>query len=331
MKIAVFSAQKYDKLFLNEVNKKYKYELTYFEERLHEYNANITKGYDAVCCFVNDDVSKEVVQTLKNNNVKLIAMRCTGVNNVDLKKAKELKIPVVNVPGYSPYAVAEHAIGLMLSLNRHIHRAYNRVKEGNFSIEGFVGFDMHGKTAGVIGMGKIGLVMAERLLGLGLKVLAYDPRKKNTKENNIQYTDLDNIYINSDIITLHCPLTKDNHHMINEKTLKLMKQGVMLINTARGALIDANCLTKNIKSGKIGYLGLDVYEEEENLFSKDLSENIIYDDVFARLITFPNVLITAHQAFFTKNALAIIASTTFKNIDDIANNKTCANELTNKI
>ncbi|MBN2479705.1 MAG: 2-hydroxyacid dehydrogenase [Parachlamydiales bacterium] len=332
MKIAVFSSQKHDKDFLSKANEKYKFEISYFKELLHEKNAIIAKGFDVVCCFTNDEVNEKVIQILKQNGIKIIAIRATGINNVDLKAAKKANIKVVNVPGYSPHSVAEFTIGIMLTLIRRINKASTRIKDLNFSLEGLIGEDIFGKTVGVIGMGKIGQIVANLLVCFGCEVLAYDPKKKsNTKENGILYSDLEKIYKKADIITLHCPLTQDNKHMINSKTLKLMKDGVIIINTARGALIDSSCLIENLKSGKISYLAMDVYEEEENIFSKDLSTSYIPDDIFAILLNFPNVLITAHQAFFTKNAMNVISNTTLDNIDKISKNEKCVNEQTAKI
>ncbi|MBY0427470.1 MAG: 2-hydroxyacid dehydrogenase, partial [Cytophagales bacterium] len=279
MKVAIFSSKHYEKEFLEHANAVHHHELTFFEFPLNHATVHVTKGFDAICVFVNDVVDKHVVTQLASYNIKLIALRCAGFNNVDLVTAKSLGISVVRVPAYSPYSVAEHTVALMLTLNRKIHKAYNRVKEGNFSLEGLVGFDMHGKTVGLIGTGKIGKITAQILNGFGCHLLGYDIfQDEDCKKLGLKYTSLDEIYAQSDIISLHCPLTPETKHLIDAVSLKKMKKGVMLVNTSRGALIDTKAVIKSLKSGHIGYLALDVYEEEADLFFEDLSSQIITDD-----------------------------------------------------
>ncbi len=316
MKLAVFSSRKWVVDSFNQLNDKYKFDITYFEARLYNKTIPLTKGFDAVCVFVNDTVDEEIITGLKENGVKQIALRCAGFNNVDIEAAQKHGISVVRVPAYSPYAVAEHTLGLILSLNRKFHKAYTRVRDGNFALDGLLGFDLHGKTVGVIGTGKIGEIFINLVKGFGCKVIAYDkfPNEK-LKAAGIEYVDLQEIYKHSDVISLHCPLTFETFHMINEYAIASMKTGVMIINTSRGPLIDTDAVIVGLKKGKVGYLGLDVYEEEEELFFEDHSETVIQDDKFVRLQTFPNVLITAHQAFFTKEAILNIAETTFENIN----------------
>lgn len=314
MKVAVFSAKKYDREFLSTANAA-RHELHFFEPQLNEETSGLATGFEAVCVFVNDQVNAAVIANLHSLGVQLIALRCAGYNNVDLAAAKKHGIAVVRVPAYSPYAVAEHTIALMLALNRKLHRAYNRVREGNFVLDGLIGFDMHGKTIGVIGTGQIGTVVAQVLTGFGCPTLAFDPVPNATcQSRGVRYVELDALFAQSEIITLHCPLTPENKHMIDAHALEKMKQSVMLINTSRGALLDTVAVIEALKSGKIGYLGLDVYEEEERIFFEDRSGLILSDDVFARLLTFPNVIITGHQAFFTREALENIAATTIENI-----------------
>lgn len=314
MKVAVFSAKNYDHEFLNSANTSH-HELRFFEPHLNAETAGLAAGFEAVCVFVNDRVDAVVISKLASLGIRLIALRCAGYNNVDLKAATKHGIAVVRVPGYSPYAVAEHTIGLMLALNRKLHRAYNRVREGNLALDGLLGFDMHGKTVGIVGTGKIGSVVAQILCGFGCPTLAFDPMPNETcRSCGVRYVKLEELLGQSDIITLHCPLTPQNKHMIDARAVQKMKTGVMLINTSRGALIDTMAVIEALKSGKIGYLGLDVYEEEEQIFFEDRSSLIIPDDVFSRLLTFPNVIITGHQAFFTREALSNIAATTIDNI-----------------
>ena len=328
LKIAFFDAKPYDiKSFDNE-NQSYGFAIKYFSEKLNPDTAQLASGYDAACAFVNDDLSAATIEKLCASGVKLIAMRCAGYNNVDLKESFG-KIHVVRVPDYSPYAVAEHAVALMLSLNRKIHRAYYRVRDNNYSINGLLGFDMHGKTAGVVGTGKIGQVLIKILRGFGMNVLAYDlyPNEDAAREAGFSYTDMDSLYARSDIISLHCPLTTETHHLINEDAIKKMKKGVMLINTGRGQLIDTAALVEGLKSGAVGFAGLDVYEEESEYFFEDKSDEIIVDDVLARLNTFNNVIVTSHQAFFTKEALENISSATLGNIDIFFADGSLPNEI----
>ncbi|MCG8700711.1 MAG: 2-hydroxyacid dehydrogenase, partial [Bacteroidales bacterium] len=311
-----------------EVNKKFKFDITYFESRMYEKTVPLAKGFDVVCVFVNDSLQAPVLEGLKEQGVKLIALRCAGFNNVDIVKAAELGIGIVRVPAYSPYAVAEHTLGLMLALNRKLHRAYSRVRDANFALDGLLGFDLHGKTIGVIGTGKIGQIFISLLKGFGVKILAYDKfPNENLKKQGIEYVDLQDLYSQSDIISLHCPLTHETYHIINEYAIRTMKENVMIINTSRGPLIDTAAVIEGLKSGRVGYLGLDVYEEEEALFFEDLSGTVIQDDQFVRLQTFPNVLITAHQAFFTKEAVHNISQTTFENIKEFSTKGSSVNAV----
>ncbi|MEL6581187.1 MAG: 2-hydroxyacid dehydrogenase [Cyanobacteria bacterium J06621_12] len=319
MKVAVFSTKPYDRLFLEQANQKitakYRHELSFFQPRLDAQTSALAQGFEAVCAFVNDVLDRPTLENLHQQGVKLIAMRCAGYNNVDLETAQELGLTIVRVPAYSPYAVAEHAIALMLTLNRKIHKSYNRVREGNFALNGLLGFDLHNRVVGIVGTGKIGRIAGAILHGFGCQILAYDPYpNQEFGDRYANYVDFEDLLTVSDIVTLHCPLTADNHHLINDKAISLMKPGVMLINTSRGALIDTQAVIKGLKSSQIGYLALDVYEQEADLFFEDLSGEIIQDDVFERLLTFPNVIITGHQAFFTEEALNNIAETTLGNI-----------------
>ncbi len=315
LKIAFFDAKQYDKDFFDEANKEFGLDIKYFQSRLSENNVIVTKDADAICAFVNDIINKKVADELYDNGITLIALRSAGYNNVDLR-AVFGRIHVVRVPDYSPNAVAEHAVALMLSLNRKIHKAYYRTRDSNFNINGLLGFDMAGKTVGIIGTGKIGVLVSKILSGFDMKVIAYDkfPDKKNEKKYGFTYVDLDTLYKESDIVTLHCPLTPETMHIIDKSSIKKMKDGVMIINTGRGKLIDTVDLIAALKKGKVGSAGLDVYEEESEYFFEDYSSTIISDDVLARLLTFPNVLITSHQGFFTKEALQNIAKTTLSNI-----------------
>jgi D-lactate dehydrogenase len=314
MHVAIFSTKSYDKTYLDSANAGC-HQLSYLESRLDISTVATATGAEAVSIFVNDVADAKVLAALAGMRVKLIALRCAGFNNVDLEAAQLHGITVARVPEYSPHSVAEHAVALMLSLNRKIHRASARVREANFSLEGLMGFDLHGKTVGLIGTGKIGLCVAKIMAGFGCKVLAYDPvPNQQCIEAGATYVSLQDIYENSDIISLHCPLTPQTHHLIDAQAIAMMKKGVMLINISRGAVIDTRAIIRGLKSGVIGSLGLDVYEEEENLFFRDLSSTVIHDDVFARLLTFPNVVITGHQAFFTHEALTEIANTTIANI-----------------
>lgn len=326
MKVAFFSTKKWVKNAFDKANKNHGMKFTYFEPKLDEHTVSLATGYDAVCVFVHDVINANVVKNLADLGVKTIALRCAGFNNVDLEKAAECGIETVRVPAYSPYAVAEHAIGMILALNRRYHRAHNRVREGNFSLDGLLGFDICGKTVGVIGTGKIGQIFARTMKGFNTRVLAYDKFPSNELEKEgIEYCNIETLYKESDIISLHCPLFKETFHMIDQQSLEMMKKGVMIINTSRGPLIDSKAVIAGLKSGKIGYLGLDVYEEEDSLFFEDLSDQVIQDDTFVRLETFPNVLITAHQAFFTEEAVDNIAETTIANLLDITKGNECPN------
>jgi D-lactate dehydrogenase len=327
-KIAFFDTKPYDKRSFDEVNEKYGYDIVYYHDKLSKHTADLTKGADSVCIFVNDAIDKEMVGSLLGNNVKLVALRCAGYNNVDLKAVLG-KIHVVRVPAYSPNAVAEHTAALLLSLNRKTHKAYNRVREGNFSIDGFLGFDLYGKTAGVIGTGQIGRCFISILKGFGMKVLAYDPvpDEKYAKKENISYVTREEIYKKADVISLHCPLIPKTYHLINDEAIGLMKKGVVMLNTGRGGLIDTKALIAGLKKGIIGAAGLDVYEEESEYFFEDYSSTIIKDDVLARLLTFPNVLVTSHQGFFTKEALHNIASTTLDNVKEFFSGGYLKNEI----
>lgn len=327
-KIAFFDAKPYDRQSFDKVNRGFGFDINYFDAHLNPQTVELTYGFDAVCAFVNDTINEEVVKHLFEHNIKIVALRSAGYNNVDFKAAFG-KVHVVRVPAYSPYAVAEHAAALILSLNRKIHRAYNRIRDGNFSINGLLGFDMHGKTAGIIGTGKIGKCLISILKGFGMQILAYDPYPDEiyAKEIKIRYVTLDELFKKSDIISLHCPLTPETEHMINEESIKKMKDGVMIINTGRGKLIHTSALIKMLKAGKVGSAGLDVYEEESEYFFEDFSTAVISDDVLARLMTFPNVLITSHQGFFTEEAIYNIAETTLENLKEFFNGGYLKNEI----
>jgi D-lactate dehydrogenase len=317
MRVAVFSTKPYDQFYLNKANEEHQHghELVYFEARLTPSTVKLVDDFTAVCAFVNDNLSAEVLHGLSERGICLIALRSAGFNNVDLAAADELGLTVVRVPAYSPYAVAEHAVGMMLALNRRYHRAYARVREGNLALDGLLGFDMHGKTVGIIGTGKVGQVTAKILAGFGVTLLAYDPYPNDVILGlGGEYVELPELFTRSDIITLHCPLTPDTYHLLGRAALAQMKDGVMIINTSRGALIDTEAVIEGLKAGKVGYLGIDVYEEEADLFFEDLSDRVIQDDVFARLLTLSNVMVTGHQGFFTDTALSNIAETTMQNI-----------------
>lgn len=323
-KICFFDTKPYDKPFFEELKEKFDIEIEYFENKLGPKTAFMAKGFEAVVAFVNDTIDKETIDILYDNGVKLIAMRCAGYNNVDFKASFQ-KIHVVRVPAYSPYAIAEHAMALLLTLNRKIHRAYSRTRDFNFSLNGLVGFDLHGKTIGVVGTGKIGRIFIDICRGFGLKVLAYDPYP--LKNTDIQYASLEDLCREADIISLHCPLTKDTFHMINRDTMDRMKKGVYLINTSRGALVNSEDLLEALKAEKIGGACLDVYEEETELFYEDMSYSIIHDDILARIISMPNVIVTSHQAFLTKEALYNIAETTLSNCREFFDQQTLSNEV----
>ncbi len=326
MKIAFFSTQSYDRAYFEKYS--LHHTVSYFTERLRTSTVNLAQGHDVVCAFVNDHLHERILGMLSEMGIRLIAMRCAGYNNVDLVAAKSLGLQVARVPAYSPYAVAEHAVALMMTLNRKTHKAYNRVREGNFSLDKLTGFDVYGKTAGIVSTGKIGQCLARIMLGFGCKVLAYDLYKSPEMEAaGVVYVTLEELLAQSDIVSLHCPLTEDTKHLINEKTLAGMKRGAMLINTSRGGLIDTHAAIVALKTGQLGYLGIDVYEQEGKLFFKDLSEDIIQDDVILRLMSFPNVLITAHQGFLTEEALTQIALVTIQNISDFEKGKPLTNEV----
>ena len=322
-RIAIFDTKPYDRAFFEEENKKYGFDITYFEAKLRPRTVGVTAGFDGVCAFVNDELDASVMENLHKNGVKIVAMRCAGYNNVNLKAACEFGIPVVRVPQYSPYAVAEYALALLMTLNRKVHRAYNRVREGNFSISGLMGFDLHGKTIGVVGTGKIGRTFISLLRGFGMRVLACDPfpNPEAARELGFEYVPLETIFRESDIISLHCPLTPENTHMIGAASIAMMKKGVVLINTSRGRLIDSAALVNGLKSRQIGAAGLDVYEEETDYFFEDRSDMAVLDDILARLMTFPNVIVSSHQAFFTAEAERNIAETTMHSFDAFANGR----------
>jgi D-lactate dehydrogenase len=328
MKIAFFSTKSYDIEYFERFNATFQHEFQFFETRLNEKTVNLINNQDAVCVFVNDDLNKKTIAELHKKGVKLIALRCTGFNNVDLKVAKVHGIKVVRVPAYSPYAVAEHAVALILTLNRKTHKAYNRVRDSNFSLEKLVGFDLHGKTVGVIGTGKIGAIFCQIMQGFGCHVLAFDPYPNaELIEKGVEYQALDDLLLASDIISLHCPLTPETHHIIDAEALEKIKKGAMLINTSRGALVDTTAVISALKYRQLGHLAIDVYEQEEALFFQDLSGEILDDEEISRLLTFPNVLITAHQSFFTSEALEQIATTTLQNISDFEAAKPLVNAL----
>lgn len=323
-KLAFFDTKPYDKVWFEKLKSEYNAEIKYFEAKLNEDTAYLAKGCDCVVCFVNDCVNKEVIDVFVSLGINLVALRCAGFNNVDLDYASD-KITVVRVPAYSPYAVAEFAVGLLLTLIRKIHKAHFRTRDYNFSINGLTGFDLHGKTVGIVGTGKIGKVFINIMRGFGVEILAYDPYPD--KSLDVNYVETDELFRKSDIISLHCPLTKETHHIIRKETIDLMKDGVVLVNTSRGALIKAEDLLAGLKSRKIKGACLDVYEEESEFFFEDFSGEIIQDDVLARLLSLPNVVITSHQAFLTEEALMNIAKTTLENIDDFFSEKKLANEV----
>lgn len=329
MRIAIYSTKAYTRDYFAPRQAEHGHQLTFLEPRLVVETAGLATGHEAVCVFVNDCVDAEVIARLAEVGVRVIALRCSGFNNVDLAAAGRSGMTVVRVPAYSPHAVAEHAMALILALNRKTHRAFNRVREGNFALEGLVGFDLCGRTAGVVGTGRIGQVMIHILRGFGCEVLAFDPFPTDEATRlGATYVDLDQLFGRSHIITLHCPLTPETHHLVDAAAITRMQPGVMLINTSRGALVDTPAVIDGLKSGVVGHLGLDVYEEEADLFFENLSDTVLQDDVFARLLTFPNVLITGHQAFFTADALQTIADTTLANVAQIEAGRACGNEVT---
>jgi D-lactate dehydrogenase len=328
MKVAVFSAKSYDRQFLEAANHAHGHELVFLEPRLTEITASLAAGCQAICVFINDNLDADTVRAIAKQGVQLIALRSAGFNHVDLNATQALGLTVVRVPAYSPYAVAEHTVALILALNRKLYRAYNRVRDDNFSLEGLMGFDLHGSTVGIVGTGKIGQCFAQIMQGFGCRLLAYDVQPNAHCESlGVEYVELSALFAESDVVSLHCPLTPQTHHLINTESVSLLKEGMMLINTSRGGLLDTLAVIDGIKSGKIGYLGIDVYEQEEGLFFEDLSNTIIQDDTFLLLQAFPNVMITAHQAFFTSNALTNIADTTLDNITNFEQGKDCLNQV----
>lgn len=329
MKLAVYSTKQYDRKYFEQVNKSYGFELEFFDFLLTKRTAKMATGCTGVCIFVNDDGGRAVLEELAALGVKFIALRCAGFNNVDLDAAKELGLRVVRVPAYSPEAVAEHAVGMMMTLNRRIHRAYQRTRDANFSLEGLIGFNMHGRTAGIIGTGKIGLATLRILKGFGMRLLACDPwPNPQALESGTEYVDIQTLFRESDVISLHCPLTPENNHLLNMAAFQQMKDGVMIINTSRGGLIDSQAAIDALKLQKIGSLGMDVYENERDLFFEDKSNDVIQDDIFRRLSACHNVLFTGHQAFLTAEALTSIAKTTLENLKQLEKNQPCDNELT---
>jgi D-lactate dehydrogenase len=331
MKVALFSTHSYDKEYFEHNTMNKIHSITYFETSLDEFTTNLTFGFEAVCVFVNDKLNRKTIEQLHQNGIKIIALRCAGFNNVDVEAANEMNIKVVRVSSYSPNAVAEHAVALILTLNRKTHKAFNRVKENNFSLDRLMGFDLYEKTVGVIGTGKIGAIFCKIMLGFGCNVVAYDVQKSEELiKQGVKYCTLDDLLATSDIVSLHCPLIPQTLHILNSFSLEKMKKGSMLINTSRGGLINTKDVIKALKTGHLGYLGIDVYEQEGDLFFKDLSESIIQDDDILRLMSFPNVLITAHQGFFTKEALTQISMTTLNNLTSFENGETLINEVKNK-
>ena len=326
--IRMFSSKPYDRAAFERANESFGFDLTFLSDRLSDETAQLASAAEAVCAFVNDVVSAGVLEQLAAGGTRCVALRCAGFNNVDLAAAARLSIDVVRVPAYSPNAVAEHTLALILSLNRGIHRAHARVRDGNFSLDGLVGFDLAGKTAAVIGTGRIGAIVARLLWHLRCEVVAVDDRHDDhLVELGVTYTDLDTALGSAHVVTLNCPLTPDTHHLIDRGAIARMRPGAMLVNTGRGALIDTSAAIDGLKSGQIGSLAIDVYEEEGDLFFEDRSTEVIGDDVFARLLTFPNVLVTAHQAFLTHEALASIATTTLENVDAVLNGRECTNRV----
>lgn len=324
----MFSSKSYDEAYFGVALEEAVHECYFQEAKLNADTAALAEGSSAVCAFVNDDLSRPCLERLSDRGIQTVAMRCAGFNNVDLQAAAEFGIRIVRVPAYSPHAVAEHTVGLLLALNRRLYRAYNRVREGNFSLHGLVGFDVHGLTVGIIGTGTIGAKVAALFKGFGCHLLCHDPyENEEVLALGADYVELDRLFDASDIITLHCPLMKATHHLIDEGAISKMKQGVTLLNTSRGGLVDTTAVIQGLKSGHIGNLGIDVYEEEDNLFFEDQSGAVLQDDIFARLLTFPNVLITGHQAFFTSTALRQIARTTLQNLTELEETDACGNEV----
>jgi D-lactate dehydrogenase len=328
LNIAVFSAKRYDRDYLDAANAASGHRITYFDVPLERETAPLAHAYDAVCIFVNDKADANVLEALSHGATRLVALRCTGFNNVDLQAAARLGIKVVRVVTYSPYSVAEHAVALLLAINRKIHRAYNRTRDSNFELDGLMGFDLHGKTVAVIGTGKIGRVFARIMLGFGCEVIGYDKYPSSEFEAlGVRYAQPGEIGARADIISLHCPLTPETRHIINADTLSRAKRGALLVNTSRGGLVDTEAAIEALKSGQLGGLAIDVYEQEADLFFRDLSSAIIADDVFQRLLSFPNVIVTGHQAFFTREAISTICETTIHSINEFAAGQPLANEI----
>lgn len=327
-KVLFYDIKSYDKELFKKFGKDYNIEMKFLKGKLNEESADLTKGYEIVCAFTNDTINKEVIDILAENGVKLLAMRCAGYNNISLKDIQG-RFKVVRVPAYSPYSIAEYTMGMILALNRKIHKAYVRTREGNFSISGLMGFDLNGKTAGIIGAGKIAQILIKILKGFGMRVIAYDtyPNYEKAKELGFEFVDLDTLYKESDIISLNCPLTKETQYMINRNSMAKMKDGVMIVNTGRGMLIDSADLIEALKDKKVGAAALDVYEEEAEYFFEDLSDKVIEDDILGRLLSFHNVLITSHQAYFTQEAVEAITKTTLNNIQDFIDGKELINEV----
>jgi D-lactate dehydrogenase len=329
VRMAVFSARSYDRDFFLRANEEFRHDLVFLEAHLRRETARLAEGFPAVCVFVNDRLDAPVLETLQEGGTRLIALRSAGFNHVDVPEAVRRGLRVVRVPAYSPHAVAEHTIALLLAVNRKIHRAYQRVREGNFALDGLLGFDLHGRTVGIVGTGRIGTEVCRILAGFGCRCLAHDPVPNPTcAALGVRYVPLGELLAEAEIVTLHCPLTPRTHHLIDRQALERMRPGVVLVNTSRGAVIDTRAVIEALKRGRIGALAIDVYEEEGDLFFEDLSSRVIQDDVFARLLTFPNVLVTAHQAFFTREALDNIARTTLANVADFEAGRPLANEVT---
>ncbi len=328
MKVAVFSAKRYDREFLNVANASAGHQLRYFDTPLDVESAALATGYEVVCIFVNDAANAEVLKVLAAGGTRLIALRCTGFNNVDLKTAADLGLKVARVVTYSPHSVAEHAVSLLQAINRKIHRAYNRTRDSNFELDGLMGFDLHGKTVAVVGTGKIGCVFTKIMLGFGCEVIGYDKYPSETfLALGARYAEPGEIGAKADIISLHCPLTPETHHIVNADTLSRAKRGALLVNTSRGGLVDTEAAIEALKSGQLGGLALDVYEQEADLFFRDLSSTIIADDVFQRLLSFPNVIVTGHQAFFTQEAITTICETTINSVTQFANGQPLTDEI----
>ena len=328
MKIAVFSARRYDREFLTAANAAAGHQLSFFEARLEAETIPLAAGCEAVCLFVNDLADDAVLKSLAAGGTRLVALRCTGFNNVDLKAAAQCGIKVVRVVSYSPYAVAEHAVALLQSINRKIHRAYNRTRDSNFALDGLLGFDLHGKTVAVVGTGKIGRVFTKIMLGFGCEVLGYDiVHSPEFEALGARYAEPAEIGARAEIISLHCPLTPETKHIVNAHTLSRVKRGALLINTSRGALVDTEAVIEALKSGQLGGLALDVYEQEADLFYRDLSSTVVDDDVFQRLLSFPNVIVTGHQAFFTREAITTICETTINSVSEFAAGQVLSNEI----